>query len=289
MKKFILAFICFFIVTESKAQANDTEAFFYNVSIGAVFGTIGSLINKKDGEKNSKIILKGLSEGALGGYLNFESKRLLRVAVKQENSNFYWGSKIINAAGNSILEGTALNRKFGEQWNMNIGFLRFEYNPTSTKKLKPRIMPIAFAYTIGVAVQTKFEIDTSLKTGQLIFSSNDKRFEQTNSIGVTYPGCIVLRDENKNELDILSHEIIHIYQQNDYSILNTFIDKPINKLSNVSNFTQSMNKILFYDFHLIPLNIVYNIESNKTFYYSNYLEHEAGFYSYTLVPNLKAQ
>jgi len=287
MKKFILILICSFIVSEVKAQANDTEAFLYNISIGGLFGTIGSLINKKPEDKTSQLILKGFSQGALGGYLTFESKRLLRVAVKQENSNYYWGSKIVNAAGNSIIEGTALNRKFGEQWNMNIGFLRLEFKPSSQNKFQPRIMPIALTYTIGVALATKFEINKSLKTGQLIFSTNDERFNQTNSIGVTYPGSIVLKDENKNELNILSHEIVHLYQQHDFNILNTYFDKPIKTLSGKTNFTQLMNKIFYYDFHLIPLNVIYNIESNDTFYYNNYLEHEAGYYSYTLDPNLK--
>ena len=287
MKKLILVLICCFIVSESKAQANDTEAFLYNISIGGLFGTIGSLINKKPEDKTSKLILKGFTQGALGGYLTFESKRLLRVAVKHENSNYYWGSKIVNAAGNSIIEGTALNRKFGEQWNMNIGFLRLEFKPSGEKKFQPRIMPIALTFTVGVALQTKFEINKSLKTGQFIFSTDDKRFDETGSIGVAFPGCIVLKDENKDQLDLMSHEIVHLYQDYDFNVFNSYIDKPIKKLSEKTNFTQLMNKIFYYDFHQIPLSIVYDIESNGNYYYDNHFEHEAGYYSYTLDPNLK--
>lgn len=49
-------------------------------------GGIGALINKKPEHKFDKVLLKGVYQGALGGYVTFESKRLIRAAV---NNNDY--------------------------------------------------------------------------------------------------------------------------------------------------------------------------------------------------------
>ena len=59
----------------TNAQSNDTEAALYNVGFGAVFSTIGAIINKKPDEPLGQVIKKSLWQGGLGGYITFESKR----------------------------------------------------------------------------------------------------------------------------------------------------------------------------------------------------------------------
>ncbi len=56
----------------------------YNIGFGAVFSTVGAIINKPPDEALGKVIKKSLWQGALGGYITFESKRILREGQRNE-------------------------------------------------------------------------------------------------------------------------------------------------------------------------------------------------------------
>ena len=283
MKKLFITIILFlFLTNNSFSQANDTEAFFYNISVGGVFGTIGAIINKKPNEKLDKVILKGFSQGTLGGYLTFESKRVLRLGVENEDWKLIWAAKLINAGGTSIKDNAAHNEDFWNKWHINIGFNRLEFETKNKLKINYKIMPVALVYNTLAFTQAKFDFDTSLKTGEFIFQSGDYRLYESGSRGVTFPGTIVLRN-NVNSYNIITHEIIHIYQSNDFSILNTYYIKPLKKIENKSKVFSKINNHIYYDFHYIPLRLFYNLETksaNK--YYDNFFEHEAGYFSNTL-------
>lgn len=143
-------------------------------------------------------------------------------------------------------------------------------------------MPIALVYTMGVASQTKFEWGKSLKTGEIIFSSNSKEFLATNSVAVTFPATIVLHDPYKNNLEIIAHEITHIFQQNDFSQFDAFMAKPVNFVNSKGETIRKINNYIYYDFRHLPHLVLYSIESKKSFYYyDNRFEREAGYFSNT--------
>ncbi|QYA26922.1 hypothetical protein G3I01_15935 [Gramella sp. MT6] len=264
------------------SQANrtsDSKEFFYNISIGAVIGTIGAIINKEPDQGFGKTLLKGSSQGALGGYITFESKRLIRLAQRQEDWKIYWAAKLINAGGVSIKENAALNKDFWKKWHINIGFSRIEFDLENKFKVQYKVMPVALVYTIGIASQTKFEFEKTLKTGEFIFSSDTDRFVETNSVGIAFPGNIVMYEPNKDSFSTLSHEIIHLYQYNDFSQLEVLLDKPLNRINSRNNLFSEINKYIHYDLRYIPNNIVYWIEMNNSDYYANFLEREAGYYA----------
>lgn len=124
-------FFIFFLTIPLKdinAQANDAEAALYNVGFGGLSGAIGAIINKKPDDKFGKVFLKGLWQGALGGYVTFESKRILRIAGREGDWKLYWTSNLVNAAGSSIKENAANNKDFWDQWNISIGFNRIEFH-----------------------------------------------------------------------------------------------------------------------------------------------------------------
>ncbi len=283
MKKLFITIILFlFLTNNSFSQANDTEALLYNVSFGGLFGTIGAMINKKPNEKMGKVILKGLAQGSLGGYFTFESKRVLRLAEKNEDWKLIWSAKLLNAGGNSVKENATLNQNFWYKWHLNIGFNRIEFETKDKFKLKYKIMPIAFVYNTLAFTQAKFNTNLSLKTGEFIFSSNDPRLYEAGTRGVTFPGTIVLRSM-ENSYDLISHEIMHIYQSNDYNLFNSYYSKPIKKIETRNNFIKQINSLIHYDFHYIPLRTVYIYEKNTAVkYHDNFFEHEAAYFSNTL-------
>lgn len=282
MKKIILIITCLLLTINTNAQANDSEALLYNVGISGIFATIGSIINKKPNEKLNKVLLKSFAQGSLGGIVSFGSKCLLRETERKQNLNYVWSAKIMNAAGTSIIENAAMNRNFWEKWNINIGFNRLEFETKNKFSVRYKIMPIALVYNLMVASQTKFELEKSLKTGEFVFSSDSPRFKATNSIAATYPGSIVIKNDEINNFNVINHEIIHIYQSNTFSILNTYFQKPLDKISEKNKTFKFINKYFYLDLHYLPLRMIYNSQTKSSNYYSNFFEHEAGYFANTL-------
>ena len=289
--KLLVLLICFTsslnkTYSQAKNSSNGKE-FVYNVSIGSVIGVIGAIINKKPEQKFGNTIFKGFYQGALGGYVTYESKRLVKLAEQNNDWKILWCAKIVNAGGVSIKENASLNKNFWEKWHINFGFNRIEFETKDNFSVNYKVMPIALIYTIGVATQTKFDFSNSLKSGEFVFSSNTTRFIETNSNGVTFPGAIVLYSPFKNDFLLLSHEIIHIYQANDFSQFDTFFTKPINYVNNKSEVLNKINKYIYYDFRYLPQLISYRIEyKNAKYYYDNRFEREAAFFSNTFDPNI---
>ncbi|NRD21993.1 hypothetical protein HNV10_01985 [Winogradskyella litoriviva] len=283
MRNLILTLLLILISFSTNAQANDTEAALYNVGFGAVFGTVRAIINKSPDEPLGKVIKKSLWQGALGGYITFESKRLLREARRQEQWEYFWMAKLVNAAGTSIKENAALNKDFYDRWHLNIGFSRLEFNTKDEFSVKYKLMPVAFTYTIGIALQTKFELEKTLKTGEFIFSSNTDRFTETNSRGVAFPGNIVVYSPYINDFKLITHEVIHLYQSNDFSVFNTYINKPLAQWSIKNKTVNWINEHLYTEYHYLLLRPLYIIESEPIeTYYNNFLEQEAGYFGGTL-------
>lgn len=285
MKKIVLLVFVLVFAKPVFAQRNDTQAGLYNIGLGAVTGGIGAIINKKPEEKLGRVFVKGLYQGALGGYVIFESKRLTRLIYQQNELGFAWPSKIVNAAGVSIVENAAANRDFWERWHINYGFNRIELNVKDSLSVHYKVMPIALAYTIGLAVQSKVELGKSVQSGQLVFSLSPEKWGSTNVIALAYPGNIIYMDGIYNLNSYLSHEIIHIYQQNDFNGFNYYLDKPYASLGNTSKFMKKVIKWVHLDGNHIMFMAAYNLQNiNRVYYYDNYFEHEAGYYSKTLDP-----
>lgn len=281
--KRIFTLIFLINITICLAQRNDTQAGLYNVGLGSLTGGIGAMINKKPNEQLGSVLLKGLWQGAIGGYTIFESKRLTRLIYQNKELGFSWPSKIVNAAGTSIVENAAANRNLWEKWHLNYGFNRLELDLTGRPKFQYKVMPAALVSSIGIALQTKFEFGKTLQTGQFIFSSNTKRWKETNSEGIAFPGNIVYKPDVERFHNLIAHEIIHIYQFNDFNGINTYLDKPHAYLSSKSNVFKTINQWVQFDYNVLVQGSLYELEkSNAILYYDNYFEHEAGYYSDTL-------
>ncbi len=289
MKKFFSLFlIMVFVLNRSYCQKNNLEAAMYNIAIGASISSIGALINKNKGEKPFPVIVKGLWQGALGGYVTYESKRIIEPAYIHDDWRLFWTSRLLNAAGTSIKENAALNRDFWEQWNLHLGFLRIELHTKDQFRLRAKALPIASFYTVLALVQTDLELKQSLKIAQWVFSSDDPRFEAGNSTGVVFPGIMVLKKGNQSFPQLQAHEIIHLYQQNDFTIFNSYYQKPIKSLSKRNQIVKKMAKYIYPDLSFYVKIGVSIYERNTSFlYYDNFLEHEAGYYSNTLINNFK--
>jgi len=283
---YIFIIVILFNVFSLKGQSNDTEAALYNIGFGAVFSTVGAIINKKPNEPLGKIIKKSLWQGALGGYVTFESKRILREAQQQNKWEFIWVAKLVNSVGTSIKENTAQNKDFWEELHINVGFNRLEFNIKDNFSVNYKLMPVAFIYTADAFFRHNFELEKSLQTGEFIFSHQNSKYP----IASTHPGIIMYNRNFYNAslttneiLSTATHEIIHIYQSNDFSVFNTYLNKPIKKWAKQSKSIKWINSHLYIEFHYLILRTSYLLENNNiNSYYDNFFEHEAGYYSGTL-------
>jgi len=287
-KTFFLLVVLILLCSSSlKAQSNHNEAAFFNIGIGSVFSGIGAIINKKPQERLGKVLLKGMAQGALGGYLVYESKIIAGRIAKEENLTYGWPAKFVNSAGTSIIENAASNRNFWEQWNLNIGFNRIEFHTKDRFQVKYRIQPVSFLLTTYTAFQNKWEPDLSLRVGEFVFSGNSfYRSEENSYLGAAIGTSILLNPETGGfNYGTVAHEMVHVFQYHDFNVLNTYSNKPLRKLKEGSGFFRIMDKIFHYDFNVFIFAGLYKMEhfgkNRQTFegYYSNYFEREAYFFS----------
>ena len=270
----------------SNSQNNNAQAAFYNIGIGSVFSGMGAVINKKPEEKFWKVLLKGMAQGALGGYLVYESKNLISRIPKHEKLEYAWPAKLVNSAGISIIENAASNRDFWEQYNLNIGFNRIEFHTQDKFRIKYRIMPAAMLLTAFTAFGNKFEVERSLRSGEFIFSAREvynQRYNQHMG-GYAVGTSTVIRSDLLDNFRIFAHEFIHIYQYYDFNVFNAHVKIPLDVLKKESGFFRTMDKIFHYDFQYpfrTSLNMIQNWDDKTIFerYENNIFEIEADYYS----------
>ncbi len=284
----ILFLILFALLLKSpaKAQANDFEAGLFNIGIGSVLGGVGAIINKNPGENFGKVLLKGMGQGALGGYVVFESKRLVREFAETGNYNYVWPSKIVNSAGTSIIENAAANRNFWDRWHMNIGFNRFEIITSENFRFRYRIMPLTFVYSLYRFSDTKLDPKTSLRTGTFVFTTPEIESNGISVSGSAIMNMILVRDDQRGKM-ALPHELIHNYQYERLSGFNSFFDKPEKAIAEelgLSSWLKTYNKIFYNDYNAVLHTGLYWLANpgQEDQWKNNFFEHEADYYTDTL-------
>ncbi|MCC8359326.1 hypothetical protein [Salinimicrobium sediminilitoris] len=271
------------------SQANDVEAGLFNIGIGSVLGGVGAVINKKPGERTGKVLLKGLWQGAIGGYVVFESKRLVREFAETGDFGYVWPVKIVNSAGTSIIENAAANRNLWERWHLNIGFNRFEINTEENFRLSYRIMPAALVASFYPISEGKFHLKHSLKMGTLVFTTPKIEQDGYSFSGQSITNMILIREDQRGKL-ALPHELIHNFQYERVSGFNSFFIKPekaIAKELGLTNLLKTYNKIFYNDYNAFLQAGLYWLANpgQEEYWKNNFFENEVEYYTNTLPKN----
>ncbi len=258
-------------------EKNYVGAGLFNIGFGGVVAGVGAVINKTPNQKTGKQFLKGFTQGALGGYLLFESKRMIGRFAKTGNYAYVWPSKLVNSAGASIIENAAANNGFLEQWHFNFGFTRFEMRIKDSLNFQCKIMPFALRGVIEGFVKGKLDVNQTLKTGSFIFTDSNL-YVKRGIYGLAVANAIIYNKNNdfsSNELTI-GHELIHAFQYENYSGFNTYLEKPKQKLSKKRSWIRKYEKLVYTDFNYLTFITLYNLNQN---YDKNLYEKEAYFYT----------
>ncbi|WP_019039201.1 hypothetical protein [Psychroflexus tropicus] len=260
------------------SQPNEFEIGIYNVSLGGIGSGIGAVINKKPNEKFLKVFTNGFLKGSVGGALIFGSKKMVSQIYIEEKLEYNWPAKVLNSLGTSIIENASSNRGFLEQIHINIGFNRIEFYPNEDFRVKYKLMPAAFVTTFVSAIDSKPEWNLMLRSGEVIFSTNESNLNNLNAQALLT--SFKVRESEIKNYSVLAHEIIHLYQYNDYNFVNPYFNNYTDKLSMANNFIKSY---IYWDFNSIVIGGLYQLENiNRSNYYDNFYEYEAAFFSDTL-------
>ncbi|WP_139251901.1 hypothetical protein [Maribacter aquivivus] len=281
-QRIILFILLIFCLAEVKSQNNDTQAGLYNILSGSLIGGVGAMINKKPNEKTGKVFLKGLGQGALGGYMTFESKRLIRDFSDTGNYAYVWPSRLLNSLGNSIILNASSNRKFWERYYLNIGFSHFEYDIKRENSFQVKLLPFSLLSTFYGFSQGEIDFRRSFYTGNLFFESY-KNTENYN--GKAILNVVIL---NKGLLDnrsnTIGHELIHTFQYEGFIGFNSYLDKKMNNIKREGDFWTKFNFILYPDWNALIFSSAYNISAPFANSYENrFYEKEAYYYTGSLL------
>jgi hypothetical protein len=280
MTKTLILFSLIFVLCSGQLfsqEKNYVGAGLFNIGFGGVVAGVGAVINKTPNQKTGKQFLKGFSQGALGGYLLFESKRMIGRFAKTGNFACVWPSKLVNSAGASIIENAAANNGFLEQWQFNFGFTRFEMRTKDSLNFQCKIMPFALGGVIYGFANGKLAINETLKTGSIMFTSSNL-YEKRGVLGIAAANTIVYQKNNgiaNNEL-VIGHELIHAIQYEQSFGINTYLDKPLKKIENNKKWFKKYQTIFYSEFNFLIDTAIYGLNSN---YNKNLYEKEAFFYT----------
>lgn len=273
----ILVFCLIICGKPGEAQNSDLEFALVNVGVSSVIGGVGAIINKEPEEQFSKVLLKGFAQGALGGYVVFESKRMLREFSQRENYAYVWPSKLLNAAGNSIIENAASNQNFWVKWHLNIGFNRFDIYTKDKFRLRYRIMPFSLGTTITGFINYSFDFSQSLTFGTFVFTDENISIDGINNFdGATGDNLFVLKENSSNL--IKAHEIIHTYQYEQLSGFNMYFSPISTKLESNSKLFEFYQKYFYTDYNSLLKRLLDQIEKKKSQNYSDNLFEKEAYY-----------
>lgn len=285
-----LCLLALFHTYQTKAQNNDSQAAIYNIGLGGFFGGFGAIINKKPNEKIGKVFVKGFWQGSLGGLVTYKSKKLVYDFSNSGDFKDAWGSKILNSIGNSIVHNAASNTNFWEKWYLNFGFNRLEFSLKNKFKVQYKIMPLSLLATAVSATNGNFDFKNSIKTGHFIFktsyingSSEFHSSEQPARGSASLNNINLLNNlSQENERKVIAHEIIHVYQYNDFSNINPIFNQPKQLFLNNDNKVVKFYRKWFYsDFNGLLKVALYVLENqNRRDYFDNNFEKEADYYSF---------
>lgn len=265
---------------ESKRNKQDIELAGYNIAFGVISSSIGGIINKPKGVTVWQSIKKSAWQGAVGGTLQYAGKKLTYQITRNENYWWGWTSKIVHSAGNSICYNAAMGNNFGKYWVFDYAAARINFHvDNGSLKIQPQfnasfLYDIYYGFGSGGVDWTK-----SLQTGSFTFSSNTELFEggRSPAIGRAYCHSInyaKLYDKSYRHQTV-AHELVHMYQANEYRIFNTYYMPLTDRINN-----KTIKTALKYIYVDIPvLHTIHSIMYDSKHYYRNYFEFEASFFS----------
>ena len=277
----VLLLIFFLLPCKLYGQSQEGTVLLYNVALGGITSGVGAVINKPKEVNWKKALVRGVLQGSVGGALNYSGKKTLYLINKYENIAYAWPSKILHAAGTSIIENAAMGEPFLRNWHIDYGIVRFDFALKGKRKFKARFLPCSIPAILWAAQVSKFNLRTTLLSGNIAFTSRTPRFKVDGSdfLGISWGRAFVYTDNfASNKYEIIAHELVHQFQFNESQVVNACLT-PISKKIPSKLLHQTFSEYMYFD---VPyFRTLYYIEGSHgpLHYNRNYFEFEATRFS----------
>jgi len=255
-----------------------------NIGVNGLFGGVGALVNKKNGQPSHKVFLKGFAQGCLGGAISFLGKEMTYYIGAKNNLSYAWAARITNSIGNSISQNAISNRNFWEHWHFNLWFFRLEYD-VPKQKFMTRLFPSSLIGAIYIGSQARLDLGNTLKSGMIIFKrdgnlsvggSNALATALASSIG--YNSNVQKSDFHK----LMAHETIHILQYDNMVWANAMLNKVDARIKRRSKMYRNASRYIYFDLNGAVIYGVYYSQISKA-WICRYLEREAEHFAKHIV------
>lgn len=235
----------------SVAQHQERTVFLYNTLFGGLSAGIGATINKPKDIDWKSAFVKGFWQGSIGGTINYESKKTLHLIYKNQNVAFALPAKLLNAAGNSIIENAARGEPFLQNWNIDYGPVRIDFSLNGERKFALRFLPMSVYALLDGIRDSKLDLKTSLWSGNIVFAYNKGYFftrRGKNYLGAsTGRGFIYTGKQSDSEVHyIIAHELVHEFQFKEFQVFNAWL-KPIEQKIKTKPLKKLFTKYIYFD------------------------------------------
>lgn len=256
-------------------QRQDAKVLAYNVGFGGLTAGVGAVINKKADENWRRTFVRGFWQGSIGGALNYTSKKSLHLVYENENLAYTLPGRVLNAAGNSIIQNAAANEPFLKNWNFEYGWFRFDYRSRAKTRFGVRVLPLSVIGTVAALPQGRLDLPTTLLTGVVTFRSDELLSTLSgHQEGVNYGRVFIYNDEQSSKYYILSHEVIHEFQYRQHLVFNAYLQKPVAR-TNAPGLKKLFTKYVYPDISYFGLFYLAEGIEPSPHYYRNFYEFEA--------------
>jgi hypothetical protein len=286
--KHIIYILIVFLSINCNAQ-QDLKYASINILSSSLISGIGSGIHKHSGETFGHAFVNGVWKGAIGGSVQFTSKKMIQQSAFENNYNWVWPARLVNSLGNSMVWNGCYNEKMLSKvyCQFFIGNVTYSFKD---RKFDYQFDPLTIGYAIFLGVQSKYSFDalSSLKTGNIVFNKFEKDSIYDNphdisgqSIGNTiytsdlkihwydyYNNMSKIVASVKNfKIQIICHEIIHTFQYNQFNPINSiYLNYKLLKHINI-------NGNFGFSYYIAGING----------YSHNFFENEADHYGYSVM------
>ncbi|MEM9819913.1 MAG: hypothetical protein AAF985_02530 [Bacteroidota bacterium] len=282
--------ICSFLILNVfglKAQsdgfrAQRTKMALFNVGFNGLFGGIGSLINKKNGEAGFKTFVKGFYQGAIGGTISHYGLSMSHLVQSKQNIAYAWPARFVNAMGSSIVQNAAENKRMFERLHFNLYLFRLEYAPYQ-KKFRARLFTSSLYGLLTVGGGNRFDWGISLKSGIFFFESEGRLQTPVGSGRATgQVSTIGMRADIQGDAfyEVFAEEVAHIQQYDKKVIGNAFAAPLDAKWKRESKFYRNASKYIYLDLNGPLFFIAYSVENISK---CNFFEQQAVNYANRVV------
>lgn len=236
-------------------QGQDLKYASINIISSSIIAGVGSGIHKHSNETFGHAFVNGIWKGAIGGIVQFTSKKMIRQSAFENNYNWVWPARLVNSLGSSIVKNGCNRENILSSFYLDIWCVNLKFDNKIHCRMD--LLTIGYATVLLFTKNTSFNLQTSLISGAITFNN---QYDYNKPNGQSFANTIyTIKTNIKPVFDktIFLHEIIHTFQYSE------------------SNYVAIYNRYASLNINFM---CIYRIQNLIVGYNNNYFENEAYYF-----------